>query len=219
MHTHTHTHTHIKLRDRKRSLNVKNDHNALWPYRNSYNVKLRVVAVFKEPQRVVACEDMAWCEIRVVAVKGNDHEFGCGSCGSYSEESEGFGLKVTCNLCVRNNWINTEGQGSKSGQEKKKLDKWFFSLQLKTSSSWYWDKRCGRGAWTWSRTTRPQKCPSSRRWYQLLWDLSVEHEGRSTWAAVWWQWIHNCWQQSHQDTWCALKFTMSSVSLNDKVWK
>jgi hypothetical protein len=31
------------------------------------------VAVFKQPQRVVACEDMPWCESRVVAVKGNDH--------------------------------------------------------------------------------------------------------------------------------------------------
>jgi len=28
-----------------------------------------------------------------------------------------------------------------------------FSLQLKTSSSWYWDKRCGQGAWPWSRTS------------------------------------------------------------------
>ena len=35
------------------------------------------MAVFKQPQRVVACEDMPWCESRVVAVKGNDHnEFG-----------------------------------------------------------------------------------------------------------------------------------------------
>jgi len=42
-----------------------------------------------------------------------------------------------------------------------------FSLQLKTSSSWYWDKRCGQGAWPSSRTSSPQKCPSSRRWCQL----------------------------------------------------
>jgi len=55
----------------------KNYHNALWHYRNSHNAKFRVVAVFKQPQRVVACEDMPWCESRVVAVKGNDHiEFG-----------------------------------------------------------------------------------------------------------------------------------------------
>jgi len=27
-------------------------------------------------------------------------------CGSYSEDSEGFGLKVTCNICVRKNRIN-----------------------------------------------------------------------------------------------------------------
>ena len=29
-------------------------------------------------------------------------------CGSYSEDSEGFGLKVICNLCVRKNEINVE---------------------------------------------------------------------------------------------------------------
>jgi len=39
-------------------------------------------------------------------------------CGSYSEDSEGFGLKVACNLCVRNNRINTEREGAKSGQEQ-----------------------------------------------------------------------------------------------------
>jgi len=27
-------------------------------------------------------------------------------CGSYSEDSEGFGLRVTCNLCVRKNRNN-----------------------------------------------------------------------------------------------------------------
>jgi len=48
----------VKPKDRKRSLSGKNDHNALWHYRNSYNTKLRVVAVFKQPQRVVAREDM-----------------------------------------------------------------------------------------------------------------------------------------------------------------
>jgi len=39
-------------------------------------------------------------------------------CGSYSEDSEGFGLKVTCNLCVRKNRINIEQEGAKSGQEQ-----------------------------------------------------------------------------------------------------
>ena len=33
------------------------------------------MAVFKQPQCVVACEDMPRCESHVVAVKGNDHEF------------------------------------------------------------------------------------------------------------------------------------------------
>jgi hypothetical protein len=54
-----------------------------------------------------------------VAVKGNDHnEFGSGSCGSYGQDSEGFGLKVTCNLCVRKNRNNIEREGAKSGQEQ-----------------------------------------------------------------------------------------------------
>ena len=91
-----------------------------------------------------------------------------------------------------------------------------FSLQLKTSSRWYWDKRCDQGAWPWSRTSSPQKYPSSRCWCQLFWALSIGHEGMSTWAAVCSQWIHNCWQL-HRGIWCALKFTLSSVSLKDNV--
>jgi len=39
-------------------------------------------------------------------------------CGSYSEGSEGFGLKVICNLCVRKNPIDIEREGAKSGQEQ-----------------------------------------------------------------------------------------------------
>ena len=55
-HTHTHTHTqifciYITLKDQKRSLSRKND-NALWHYRNSYNMKFRVMAVFKQLQHV-----------------------------------------------------------------------------------------------------------------------------------------------------------------------
>ena len=54
-----------------------------------------------------------------IRVKGNDHnEFGSGSSGSYSEDREGFGLKVTCSLCVRKNRINIEREGAKSGQEQ-----------------------------------------------------------------------------------------------------
>ena len=44
----------VTLKDRKRSLSAISDHNALWYYRKSYNAKLRVVAVLKQPQRVVA---------------------------------------------------------------------------------------------------------------------------------------------------------------------
>ena len=54
-----------------------------------------------------------------MVVKGNDHNgFGSGRCGRYSEDSEGFGLKVTCNLCVRKERINIEREGAKSCQEQ-----------------------------------------------------------------------------------------------------
>jgi len=58
---------------------------------------------------------------------------GSGSWGSYSEDSEGFGLKVTCNLCERKNQIIIEREGAKSGQEQQAQK--MVSLQLKTSSS------------------------------------------------------------------------------------
>jgi len=48
-------------------------------------------------------------------------------CGSYCEDSEGFGLKVTFNLCVRKNLINIEREGAKSGQEEQ-AEKNCFSL-------------------------------------------------------------------------------------------
>ena len=48
------THTCVKLKDRKRSMSQKRkDHNALWHQRNSHNAKFRVVAVFKQPRRVL----------------------------------------------------------------------------------------------------------------------------------------------------------------------
>jgi len=48
----------VKLKDRKRPLSAKNDHKALWHLRKGYNAKFRVVGVFKQPQRIVSCEDM-----------------------------------------------------------------------------------------------------------------------------------------------------------------
>ena len=39
-------------------------------------------------------------------------------CGSYSEDSGGFGLTVTCNLCVRKNRIIIEREDAKSDQEQ-----------------------------------------------------------------------------------------------------
>ena len=56
-------------------------------------------------------------------------------CGSYSEDSEGFGLKVPCNLCIRKNRINIEREGAKFGQEQQAQKMVSLSLQLKTSSS------------------------------------------------------------------------------------
>ena len=38
-------------------------------------------------------------------------------CGTNSEDSEGFGQKVTCNICVRKNRIYIEREGAKSDQE------------------------------------------------------------------------------------------------------
>jgi hypothetical protein len=39
-------------------------------------------------------------------------------CGSYGEGSEGFGLKATCNVCVRKNRFKIERESAKSGQEE-----------------------------------------------------------------------------------------------------
>jgi len=177
------------------------------------------VAVLKQGQSVVACEDTPWGESRVVVVNGNDHnEFGSGSCGSYSEDSEGFGLKVSCNPCVRKNGINIEREGANSGQEQQAQK----TVSLSNSRLPAVDvgtnvvvrvPELDRGR------LAPQKCPSSRRWCQLFWALSVGHAGRPTWAAVCSQCIHSCWQHLRRGTWCALKFTVSSVSLSDNVWK
>jgi len=62
----------------------------------------------------VICEKESWgahkCSVR--------DQFVHAICGSYSEDSEGFGLRVACNLCVRKNRINIEREGAKSGQEQ-----------------------------------------------------------------------------------------------------
>ena len=44
-------------------------------------------------------------------------------CGSYSEDSQGFGLKVTCNLCIRKNRINIKREGANLVRNNK-LKKW-----------------------------------------------------------------------------------------------
>jgi hypothetical protein len=50
-------------------LSEKNDQNALWQKQNSHNPIFRAVAVLKQPQRVVAKEDLPQREFRVVAVE------------------------------------------------------------------------------------------------------------------------------------------------------
>jgi hypothetical protein len=47
-------------------------------------------------------------------------------CGSYSEDSEGFGLKVTCNLCVTKNRINMKREGVNLVRNNK-FKNWFLS--------------------------------------------------------------------------------------------
>jgi hypothetical protein len=54
-------------------MSQKNSQNALWQTRNSHDPKFRVVDVLKQPQRVLASEELPRCEIRVVAVRQNDH--------------------------------------------------------------------------------------------------------------------------------------------------
>jgi hypothetical protein len=53
-------------------LSEKNDQNALWQKLNSHNPKFRVVAVLKQPERILANDEMPQSEIRVVAVGEND---------------------------------------------------------------------------------------------------------------------------------------------------
>ena len=68
----------------------------------------------KWPQQWMICENESSGAYKCSLC---DH-FVHASCGSYREDSEGFGLKVTCNLCVRKNWINIEQEGAKSGQKQ-----------------------------------------------------------------------------------------------------
>ena len=64
----------VKLKDRKRSISGKKTTTRCGIKETATT---RNVALEKEPQREILC------------------------CGSYSEDSEGFGLKVTWNLCTR----------------------------------------------------------------------------------------------------------------------
>jgi hypothetical protein len=45
----------------------------LWQKVNSHNPKFRVVVVLKQPERVLANQEMPQSEIRVVAVEENDN--------------------------------------------------------------------------------------------------------------------------------------------------
>jgi len=68
------------------------------------NKKVYCVICEKEPSGAHKC---SVCDQFVHAI-----------CGSFSEDSEGFGLKVTSNLCVRKTRIIIEREGAKSGQEQ-----------------------------------------------------------------------------------------------------
>ena len=113
-------------------------------------------------------------------------------CGSYSEDSDGFRLKVTCNLCVRKNWTKIEREGAKCGQEQQA------QKMVSLSNSRLPAVDIGTNVVVrvpnldWGGLA-PQKCPSSCRWCQFFWALSAGHDGRPTWAAACLQWIHNCW--------------------------
>ena len=51
----------LSLKTENANLTGKNEHNALWHWKNNYSGKFCVV--FKQPHRVVACEDMPWCAV------------------------------------------------------------------------------------------------------------------------------------------------------------
>ena len=67
-----------------------------------------------------------YCNVYCVTCEKSSGDYKCSvcdqfvhnTCGGYSEDSEGFGQKVACNLCVRKNRINIEREGAKSGQEE-----------------------------------------------------------------------------------------------------
>ena len=87
-------------------------------------------------------------------------------CGSYSEDSEGFGQKVTCNICGRKNRTYIEREGAKSGHEQQ-AQKWFLfptpDFQQLILGRTLWS-----GCLTLVETSGPKKCPSSRRKQEFL---------------------------------------------------
>ena len=185
-----------------------NNHNALWHVKICHEAK--VVSWLLE-EMTTSSESSGLTSVQCVT------SFFNAICGSYSQDSEGFELKVTCNLRVKEEsnqhwarrckiWSGTSSKMVSLSNSRLPAVDIGTNVVVRVP-----DLHRGRLA--------PQKRPSSRRWCQLFWALSVGHEGRPTWAAVCSQWIHNCWQQLHQGTWRALKFTISSVSLNDNFWK
>ena len=83
----------------------------------------------------MAFEDSPRCESRVVSWLIKEMTTAgvrIGSCGSYSEDSEGFRLKATCNRCLRKNRINIEREGVQNLVKNKKLKKNGFYVQFKT---------------------------------------------------------------------------------------
>jgi hypothetical protein len=119
-------------------------------------------------------------------------------CGGYSDDSEGFGQKVACNLCVRKNRINIEREGAKSGQEEQAQK----VVSLSKSRLPAVD----------TRTNVVVRMPDVDRGRLAPRNVlavvvhvnSSGHQGRPTWVAVCSHWVYNCWQQLHRCAWCAL---------------
>ena len=175
----------------------KKDRKSLWGYRNSHNAKSLVLAVFKQPQRVVACEDMPWCESRFVAVKGNDHEFGL---HENATNRRGSGLSASGHLLYVRCPIHTaEWQWPRiSVQNNAKLGwyaarnearAWKAETFSKSKISWKIQPRCSRHAacldvrqqqkhenLVWRTTVYPkQEKPSS----------AFRHQDKTLWGNVW----------------------------------
>jgi hypothetical protein len=96
-------------------------------------------------------------------------------CGGYREDSEGFWQNVTCNLCVRKNGINIQREGEKFGQ-RKEAHKMASLSNSRLPAVDIWTNVVVRVSDVDRGSLAPKKYPSSRRWCQIFWSLTVGHE-------------------------------------------